>query len=240
MIAPDEHDYIERLTRAVDASVQFSSDFKNELYQLNGAQFHEMFAQEILFHKPIELVKGQVRGEAILVTYDADDLRRMINTGIIPADQLVELIDGHLFNTPDRSSRQITAELDLGTAMLQALGDDAMMLGGYHLELGAKFSVAPPIAVVQAPRERYEHRAPSIGDVYLIAEVIEHPSNHSNLKIAAYARACVPEIWVLNLATQQLEVYADSDGEQFQHRTTLKRGQLIAPLEFPDAEIRWW
>ena len=177
MTAPDEHDYIERLTQAVNASVQFSSDFKNELYQLDGAQFQEMFAQEILFYKPIELVKGQVRGEAILVTYDADDLRTMVNTGIIPADQLVELIDGHLFSAPQRSSKQITAELDLGTAMLQALGDDAMMLGGYHLELGAKLSIAPPIAVVQAPTERYDHRAPSIGDVYLIAEVIEQASN---------------------------------------------------------------
>ena len=235
-----EQDYMERMTLACKASVQFSGNYRGQLHRFKGAEFQEMFAQEILFYKPIELLEGQVWGEGILVTYDTDDLKKMFNTGIIPRDQSVELIDGHLFKTPEKTERQIHAELDLNMALLRELGDDAIIQGGFYLDLGAKFAVAPPTAVLQLPGERYAYRAASIGDVHLIAEVLEETPKHWELKMAAYTRACVPELWVLNLKNGQLEVYADSNGEEFQHKTILEHGQKIAPLEFPDAQIRWW
>lgn len=235
-----EQDYMERMTLACNASVQFSEDYRGQLYRFKGAEFQEMFAQEILFYKPIELLEGQVWGEGILVTYDTDDLKKMFDAGIIPRDQSVELINGHLFKTPAKTERQTIAELDLNMAILRELGDDAIIQGGFYLDLGAKFAVAPPTAVLQLPGERYEYRAASIGDVHLIVEVLEKAPKHWELKMAAYARACVPELWVLNLETGQLEVYADSNGKNFQHKTILEHGQKIAPLEFPDAQIRWW
>jgi Uma2 family endonuclease len=235
-----QQDYMERMTLACNASVQFSEDYHGQLYRFKGAEFQEMFAQEILFYKPIELLEGQVWGEGILVTYDTDDLKKMFETGIIPRDQSVELIDGHLFKNLEKTEPQIHAELDLNMALLRELGDEVIIHGGFYLDLGAKFAVAPPTAVLQLPGERYEYRNPSIGDVYLIAEVLEENPKFWQLKLAAYARACVPELWVLNLKTQQLEVYADSNGEEFQHKVTLEHGQKVAPLEFPDTQIRWW
>ncbi len=235
-----EQDYTKRMTLACNASVQFSEDYRGQLHRFKVAEFYEMFAQEILFYKPIELLEGQVWGEGILVTYDTDDLKKMFETGIISRDQSIELIDGHLFKNLEKTESQIHAELDLNMALLRELGDDVIIHGGFYLDLGAKFAVAPSTAVLQLPGERYEYRNPSIGDVYLTAEVLEEKPKFWELKLAAYARACVPELWVLNLKTQQLEVYADSNGQEFQHKVTLEHGQKVAPLEFPDVQIRWW
>ena len=235
-----EQDYMERMTLACNASVQFSEDYRGQLHRIKGAEFQEMFAQEILFYKPIELLEGQVWGEGILVTYDTDDLKKMFEVGIIPRDQSVELIDGHVFKTSEKTGRQTDAELNLNMVLLRELGDDAIIHGGFYLDLGAKFAVAPPTAVLQLPGERYEYRTASIGDVILIAEVLEAKPKFWELKLAAYARVSVPELWILNLETGQFEVYADSDGQEFQHKVTLEHGQKVAPLEFPDAEIRWW
>ena len=49
-----EQDYIERMTLACNASVQFSEDYRGQLHRFEGAEFQEMFAQEILFYKDVK------------------------------------------------------------------------------------------------------------------------------------------------------------------------------------------
>ncbi len=235
-----EQEYMERLTQAVNNSVDFNQEFKSDLHQFKLEQFYEMFAQEILFYKPIELLNGQVWGEGILVTYDADDMKKLHHSRILIPDQPVELINGHFFKTPISTQAQTNAAIDLSTEMLRGLGDNAISRGGYDIELGAKFVVSPEIAILQAPRERYNHRNATLGDVYLLVEVLAEKPKYWDYKLSAYARACVPELWVLNTSTQQLEIYADSDGVEFLHQVKLEKGQPATPLEFPDVQIRWW
>ena len=232
-------DYTERLTQACNASVEFSMRYKGLFHRFSLQQFYEMFAQEILFYKPIELLGGQVWGEGILVTYDCDDLQRMYDTGVISQGK-VELLEGHIFAIPEQSQETTTLELDLGMELLHVVGDEACMKGGYIIELGAKTALMPGIAVLRGSNDRYDIRNASIGDVLLIAEAVNEKPEYFDFKLQALARADMPEYWLLNTQTKQLEVYSLSNGIEFEHHATLEVGQKVTPLEFPNREIRWW
>ena len=50
----------------------------------------------------------------------------------------------------------------------------------------------------------------------------------------------VPEVWILNLQDDQLEVYRDPKGTKYRSIITLEQGQTVSPLEFEDVKLEWW
>jgi Uma2 family endonuclease len=52
-----------------------------------------------------------------------------------------------------------------------------------------------------------------------------------------YARAGIPEYWIVNLIDQQLEVYRDSHGEDYRRHTVLRPGESVSPSAAPEGEI---
>ena len=48
-------------------------------------------------------------------------------------------------------------------------------------------------------------------------------------KARLYARHQIAEYWILNVEDESLEVYRDPEGETYQSKTTLHRGDSITP-----------
>lgn len=57
-------------------------------------------------------------------------------------------------------------------------------------------------------------------------------------KLPAYARNAVREYWLLNLDDGALEVYRDPAESSFRDARVLGPEEKIAPLAFPDLELR--
>ena len=55
-----------------------------------------------------------------------------------------------------------------------------------------------------------------------------------------YARDGISEYWILNLKTNQLEVYRDSEEARYTTTFVLKSGQMATCLAFPDEPIDWF
>ena len=51
-----------------------------------------------------------------------------------------------------------------------------------------------------------------------------------------YARAGIPEFWILDVEARAIEVCRDPAGSDYRDRTFIRDG-LLAPLAFPDFEI---
>jgi Uma2 family endonuclease len=56
-------------------------------------------------------------------------------------------------------------------------------------------------------------------------------------KAALYAKSGIPEYWVENLVDDTLEVFRDPARGQYRDHHTLRRGETIAPVAFPDIEL---
>ena len=52
-----------------------------------------------------------------------------------------------------------------------------------------------------------------------------------------YARAGIPEAWVVNLLDDLIRIYRGPTGDGYKVIQTALRGETIAPLAFPDWRI---
>jgi Uma2 family endonuclease len=72
-------------------------------------------------------------------------------------------------------------------------------------------------------------------DVYLVIEFADSSLAYDRgAKLARYAVAGVPEVWVANLRAQEVTAYADPSGSEYAAVHTYRAGESISPRAFPD------
>lgn len=59
-----------------------------------------------------------------------------------------------------------------------------------------------------------------------------------NEKLPAYGREAIPEVWILDLRGQTLEVFWEPHFSGHGSQRTLRAGVRVAPLAFPDAVVQ--
>lgn len=99
----------------------------------------------------------------------------------------------------------------------------------------------PDFALIKSELDKGTAFASS--DVFLVVEISDSTLKlDQSDKLAVYAKEGIPEYWILNLKSNQLEVYREPDPENAQYlsRTILKQGQAVACATFPAIPIEWW
>jgi Uma2 family endonuclease len=167
----------------------------------------------------------------------------MIDCGIFREDERLELLDGALVVREPQGDPHAAA-VDLAVAALrQAFGPGWLIRAHAPLALGRRSRPEPDVSVVQGTPRDYRNAAPT--NAALVLEVSQTSlSLDRTRKATIYARAGIPDYWIVNLVEQVLEVRGDpAPLEPPRHRwayrsiQTLQRGESVAPLGAPDALI---
>ncbi len=58
-----------------------------------------------------------------------------------------------------------------------------------------------------------------------------------NVKVPLYARASVPEVWIVNTPLGAVEMFRSPTGGSYADHRVAERGQTISPQEFPDLVV---
>ena len=97
----------------------------------------------------------------------------------------------------------------------------------------------PDVMLVAGPEKVYvDHPRPA--DVYLLVEVSDSTlTKDRTIKLPLYAAHGIPELWIVNLVDQQIEVYTEPHGEEYLTRTTKPLTGRFAPQHFPDDVHQW-
>ncbi len=75
-------------------------------------------------------------------------------------------------------------------------------------------------------------------DCLLVIEVADTSVEHDrSVKIPLYARAGVPEAWLVNLPADRIEVYRDPAGGSYAEVTSVSPSETVTPLLLPDARL---
>ena len=94
----------------------------------------------------------------------------------------------------------------------------------------------PDVAVVTGTVRDYRHAHPT--SAVLVVEVSAESLQHDRtVKQRLYARAGIPEYWILAIPDARLEVYRDPDEDGYCSVTRDAAGESVAPLARPDARI---
>ncbi|HKP72298.1 MAG TPA: Uma2 family endonuclease, partial [Pyrinomonadaceae bacterium] len=98
-------------------------------------------------------------------------------------------------------------------------------------------------ALLRLRENFYRDAHPTPADVLLIVEVSDTTLEYDRqVKVPLYAKAGIAETWIVNLAEEQIEIYAGRAGDTYQNVKTFRRGEdahahTVANLALNVAEV---
>lgn len=168
--------------------------------------------------------------------FSREQYERMIDAGVFGPEDRLELLDGEIIEMAPQKSRHATAVRLLERVLGLAFGQNFDVRSQLPLQLSEHSEPEPDIAVViGSPRDyRDAHPATAV----LVVEVSEATRTYDRgRKLSAYARAGIPEYWILDVVGETLEVCRHPTGEDYAERRILKAGDSVSPQAAPTATI---
>jgi len=160
----------------------------------------------------------------------------MVAAGVFGPEDRLELLDGEIIDMAPQKSRHATAIRLLEETLKGCFGTGHDTRAQLPLALNANSEPEPDIAVVPGSPRDYRDAHPTTA--LLIVEVADASLAYDRVrKLAAYARAGIPEYWILDLNGETLEVCRHPLGDTYGERRILKRGDRVAPLAGSGADF---
>ena len=159
---------------------------------------------------------------------------RLGETGVLPPDARVELVNGNLVEIGPRGSRHALRKVE--EALRDAFRSGFDVRSQLPLALSETDEPEPDVAVVPGTIDDYRDAHPS--EAVLAVEVADTSLEFDRReKLRAYARGAVPEYWILNLRDRCLEVYRTSAGEDYRTKQTFDAKDAVQPSAQPKHPI---
>jgi len=161
----------------------------------------------------------------------------------LPPDARVELIDGEIFTMSPTGDGHNAATVLLGRVIYEQFSGRADILPSSSVKMDRWSMPMPDFAVLKrtyTAAELQEH-AITAADCALVIE-ISHSTLRFDRRVKAplYARAGVPEYWIVAVAEGVIEVHREprADGKGFASVVRYGRGEAVVPGAFADVRIR--
>ncbi|MEM6713894.1 MAG: Uma2 family endonuclease [Cyanobacteria bacterium P01_C01_bin.147] len=170
-----------------------------------------------------------------LTKWSVADYQQMRELGILDRRRC-ELVNGEIWDmAPEGRFHRFVN--DRGAEYLRRILQAKAKVFEAHPITLATSEPQPDIAIVRLPDTRYLKHHPYPADIYWLVEIADTTLTYDlETKRQIYAAAGIPEYWVVNIASRELTVFTDLQGNDFSARATFKAG-TVYPLAFPDVAI---
>jgi len=160
--------------------------------------------------------------------FTVDEFHRMGEAGILGPDDRVELLDGRILEMPAIGSRHAGCVNRLNRLFTRELGDRAVVTVQNPVFLDAHNELVPDLTLSRPRDDFYSSAHPRPEDVLLLVEVADTTLPFDRrVKVPAYARHGIPEVWVVNLPDRRLEVYAGPGEDGYRDSRILSEEESV-------------
>jgi Uma2 family endonuclease len=166
---------------------------------------------------------------------------RLADAGILAPDERVELLEGEIVTmTPQHGPHSASIGL-AETALRKAFGPAHWIRIQLPLIVDPDSEPEPDLAVVVGSPREYVAEHPRTAS--LVVEIADSTLERDRAyKAPIYARAGIPEYWIVNLAERCLEIYRNplvSPGQpaRYQVSRRVSSTETVSPLSIPAATI---
>ena len=150
--------------------------------------------------------------------FDVDEYHRLGEAGILGENDRVELIEGQLVELAPITGEHATVVSAL--LMILARQCDSSQLVHVQNPLRLDRTSEPQPDLVLARLIRGSRDVPSFKDALLVIEVADSTYNYDRkIKAPLYARAGVPELWIVDCQNRRVEVHADPKDDVYENVT---------------------
>ena len=171
--------------------------------------------------------------------FTVDEYHRMAEAGIFHEDDRVELLDGQIVEMTPIGPEHAGCVDDLAQWLTQHLRGSAIVRVQNPVQLGDHAEPQPDIAVVRPRPGGYRGGHPGPRDVLLVVEVADTSlRDDRERKLPLYAQAGIPEVWLVNLPEDGIDIHREPRAGTCTSLRTARRGETVSPLAFPSLVLR--
>lgn len=159
--------------------------------------------------------------------FTVEEFERMGGAGIFSEDARLELIEGQIVELSPTGSRHASCVIFLNRFLNQAAGNSALISIQNPMQLNDITEPQPDVALQRLRDDFCRNSHPKPQDVLLIIEVSDTTVDYDRLiKLPLYAKAGIPEVWIINLPAEQIEIYAEPVGDAYRITKQAQRGEI--------------
>jgi hypothetical protein len=174
--------------------------------------------------------------ERVRRRFTIEEYERMAETGILTQDDRVELIDGEIVEMSPIGNPHAAFVANLTHLLVHAVGDRARVWVQGPVRVPPRSKPQPDLALLR-PRS-YVREGATTEDVLLVIEVADTSLRYDRtVKLRVYARAGIPEYWIVDANTETLEIYRSPLGDGYAGHLRPSGNERVAPLAFPEAAL---
>jgi Uma2 family endonuclease len=167
-----------------------------------------------------------------------DEYERMGEAGIFHPDDRLELLEGSVYEMLPISPPH-AASVTYLSMLLHRLYPHVFIISTQHpIRLNDFSEPQPDIALLKWRDDFYRHAHPTPADVLLVIEVADSTVESDRLyKMPLYAKAEIPEMWLVNLPDEKIELYAEPDNGIYKVTKNFVRGEQAQAQSIADLKV---
>ena len=120
----------------------------------------------------------------------------------------------------------------------RAVGDRAVVSAHAPVRLSERSEPQPDLALLRPRADFYAQAHPGPQDILLVVEVAETSASYDReVKLPLYARAGIPEVWLIDLEGRGIEIFRQPGSQGYQDVRRVGREERLAPQAFPDLDF---
>ncbi len=173
--------------------------------------------------------------------FSRQDYERLVAEGFFHPEERLELVDGELIMMTPQGSRHATAVCLAEGALRSLFGAGFSIRVQLPIALEPDSEPEPDLAVVVGSPRDYRDAHPQTA--VLIVEVTDTTLPYDReRKARLYAKAGIPEYWIVNLLDQCLEIHRHPEGVSsslaaYQSRSVAQPSDVVSPLAAPERSL---
>ena len=179
----------------------------------------------------------QVEMQPRRLRFTVDDYYKMIELRMIENCEKAEIIDGELVQKMTISGRHALV-VDLLTQFLVRRAPDSVRVRIQNPLRLSEYDEPEP-DIVLADLTKYDgRRHPRPEEFLIVIEVSDKTLRYDReTKLPIYAKAAIPEVWIVNLPNNVIEVHQQPALGIYQLAKIFKRGETVGSSVLPDLKL---
>jgi Uma2 family endonuclease len=163
----------------------------------------------------------------------------MAEVGILREDERLELIAGDVLKMSSIGVRHAACVNLLNELFVYRFRGRAIVSVQHPVRLNNQSEPVPDIGLLRYRDDFYAHQMPTGDNVLLLVEAADSTIPYDRwLKRPLYARAGIPEYWLVNLVDNAIEVHRQPENGVYTELFTRYREEMIAAVAFPEDEFK--
>ena len=172
--------------------------------------------------------------------FTVEEYYAMGDRGIIPSECRTELIDGGVLDFPSMGQKCSASIASLIYLLIALDRHEYYVTGSHAARLDDHTAPEPDVMILRARADQYRSGPPAVSDILLVVEVSDATLRFDReVKARLYAKAGIPEYWIVNLVENRIEVHRQPSAEVYAERVVVGPGESFGPLCAPSLRLQY-